>query len=398
MDDFEFDGKTVFIRPDLNCPFNEETNQIEKSERVVAHARTIKELSGKNARVIVFAHQGRKGDLDFIHLDQHAKLLSAEIGKPVLFVDDVCGEKAKTAIKNCQSGQIILINNARFLDDETKYDKNNNTPALTTSLSGMYDFFILDAFSVSHRAHASVVGFTEKPVIAGRVLQGELEALAKFKKPKKPFIAVFGGAKPVDSIGIMENWLSSGKVSKILAGGALGNLLLLASGVELGASLSFLQEKKAIDFLPKAKELLAKYPKKIIFPKDVMVEKKGAAKHLTPKRLPSDFPILDIGPKTAAAYGRKLAKAKTILINGPMGVYEKEAFSEGTKSILAAIASSGAFSLCGGGHTISAIDKYSSRSKFGYVSLSGKALIEYLSGQKLPGVELVESQKRRKAK
>lgn len=394
MDDFDFLGKTVFVRPDLNCPFDEAAKKIEKSERVVAHAKTIKELSEKGARVVVFAHQGRKGDPDFIHLDQHAKLLSSEIGKMVLFVDDVCGEKAKAAIKSAKNGDIVLLDNVRFIDDETKYEKTG-TSALTSSLSGLYDYFVLDAFSVAHRAHSSVVGFREKPAIAGRVLQGELEALSKFRKPKRPFIAVFGGSKPDDSLGIAENWLASGKVGKILAGGVLGNLLILASGVELGASLSFLQGKKALDFLPKAKELLQKYPKKIVFPKDVMVDRGGVPKRVTIGRLPSEFPILDIGPKTSAAFAKKIANAKTILINGPMGVYEKEQFADGTKSVLAAITSSGAYSLAGGGHTISAIDKYSSRGKFGYVSLSGKALIEYLSGSKLPGVEMVESQKKK---
>lgn len=393
MDDFDFSGKTVFIRVDLNCPFNGETKQAEKSERVVAHAKTIKELSDKGAKVVIFAHQGRKGDPDFIHLGQHAKLLEGETGKPVLFIDDVCGEKAKAAIKNCQNGQILLLDNVRFLDDETTYEKTG-TSTLAASLSGMYDYFILDAFSVAHRAHASVVGFAEKPVIAGRVLQGELSALSKFKKPKKPFVAVFGGAKAGDSIGIMENWLAANKASKILAGGVPGSLFILASGVELGATLSFLQEKKAADFLSKAKELLAKYPKKIIFPKDVMVEKKGAAKRKTPGALPSSYPILDIGPKTSAKYAKILSKAKTILINGPMGVYEKEEFAAGTKAVLEAITASQAFSLAGGGHTISAIDKFSSREKFGYVSLSGKALMEYLSGQELPGVQLVEKQRK----
>ncbi len=395
LDDFNFSGKTVFIRPDLNCPFDEATKQIEKSERVVAHAKTIAELSGKGGKVVIFAHQGRKGDPDFIHLGQHAKLLEAEMGKPVIFVDDICGEKAKNAIKSMQNGQILLLDNVRFLEDETKYEKTGQAEIIT-ALSGLYDYFVLDAFSVAHRAHASVVGFKEKPVLAGRVLAAELTALAKFKKPKKPFIAIFGGAKPDDSIGIMENWLAANKVSKILVGGVAGSLFILASGIELGASLEFLKEKKAVDFLPKAKELLAKYPKKILFPKDVMVDKKGEAKRKTIGSLPSRYPIVDIGPKTSAKFAKILSKAKTILINGPMGVYEKDAFAGGTKSVLSAITSSPAFSLAGGGHTISAIDKFSSRDKFGYVSLSGKALVEYLSGMKLPGVELVAGQKKKR--
>ncbi len=394
LDDFDFNGKTVFVRPDLNCPFDEKTGKIEKSERVAAHAKTIAELAGKNAKVAVFAHQGRKGDPDFLHLAQHARLLSEEMGNtPVLFVDDVCGEKAKSAIKSLQNGQILLLDNVRFLDDETTYEKTGQAQIIS-SLSGMYDYFVLDAFSVAHRAHASVVGFTEKPVIAGRVLQSELEALSKFKKPKKPFIAIFGGAKADDSILIMESWLASNKVSKILVGGVAGSLFILASGVELGASLEFMKEKKAIDFLPKAKELIQKYQKKIVFPKDVIVDKKGEARRKTTGSLPSRYPIVDIGPKTAAKYSKLISKAKTILINGPLGVYEQEQFASGTRAILSAITSSYAFSLAGGGHTLSAIDKFSSRSKFGYVSLSGKALIEYLAGQKLPGVELVESQKK----
>jgi phosphoglycerate kinase len=392
MDGYRFREKTVFVRPDLNCPVDEKTLAVEKSERLPAHAKTIRELAKKKAKVVVLAHQGRKGDYDCISLSQHALFLGDEVKLPVKFVDDVCGEKAKAAIKSLQGGEILLLENVRFLDDETKYKtiEENANATLAKELSPFCDVFVLDGFSVSHRAQASVVGFYQKPVVAGRVMQRELEALSKLGTPEHPAVFIFGGAKPEDSIGIMENWLSSGKIDAALTCGVLGELLLLASGRQLGKTEEFLREKKATDQLPKAKELLEKYKEKILLPLDVAVDADGARKDVASSRLPSDFPIMDIGKRTTKKYKGLLSGAKTVLVNGPAGVYENPNFEYGTKKLLKSIEKSGAFSVFGGGHTLSALDKFKIRKKkLGYVSLAGKALIEYLSGEELPGVKIL---------
>ncbi|MEM4633691.1 MAG: phosphoglycerate kinase [Candidatus Anstonellaceae archaeon] len=394
LDSADFSGKTVFVRADLNCPVDEKTLRIEKSERISAHAKTIRELSDMGAKVVVLAHQGRKGDYDCISLSQHCIFLGEEVQKPVKFVDDVCGEKAKSAISSLKNGEILLLENVRFLEDETKYKtiEENEKATIVKELSPLCDIFVLDAFSASHRAQASIVGFYKKPVIAGRVMQRELEALSKLKNPKKPSVFVFGGAKPEDSIGIMKQWLAEGKLNYALTCGILGELFIIASGRELGKTLDFLKESKAIEYLPDAKELLEKYKSKILFPQDVAVVSGGRRKEIPISKLPSSGLIGDIGKKTIQAYCKKIASAKTVVMNGPAGIYEKKESEHGTKAILKAIEKSKAFSVIGGGHTISALDKFKiSKKKIGYVSLAGKALIEYLSGEELPGVKILEN-------
>ncbi|MDE1798745.1 MAG: phosphoglycerate kinase, partial [Candidatus Micrarchaeota archaeon] len=220
----------------------------------------------------------------------------------------------------------------------------------------------------------------------------ELAALDNLHKPKRPVIFVLGGAKPDDSLPILQSWLEAGKLDAALTGGVMANLMILASGRELGGSLELLKKKKVIDALPAARELVKKYGKRILIPTDVVLDDSGTAKLLAVSDLPVQQSILDIGPQTAAHYADQIEHAGTIVMNGPMGVFEKKEFAHGTKVVLDAIAHSRGFSLLGGGNTLDALDRLGiDRKKLGYVSLSGKALIEYLAGEKLPGVELVRS-------
>lgn len=396
LDSLDFASKRVFVRVDLNSPYDEKTGKIEKSPRLVAHCRTLKELAQKRAKVIVLAHQGRKGDCDCISLSQHAQLLSEELKRQVKFVPDVCSAPAKEAISSLGNGKILLLENVRFLEDEAKYKtmEENSNALLVKELSPLCDVFVLDAFSVSHRAQASVVGFYSKPCVAGRVMQEELEALSKVKSPSRPLAFLFGGAKPDDSLGILESWLLEGKADVALASGVLGELFVLAQGKELGKTTQYLQSTNAASHLAHVRDLLGKYPDKILVPIDFAVDENGVRSEVSARKLPSSFQISDIGKKTVSLYCKKLMEAKTIIVNGPAGIYEKEEFSYGTKKLLKAVEKSsknGCFSLLGGGHTISALSKFKIKKKnLGYVSLSGKALIEYLSGAKLPGVELLQ--------
>jgi phosphoglycerate kinase len=222
-------------------------------------------------------------------------------------------------------------------------------------------------------------------------MERELNALSRLKEPAHPAVFIFGGAKPDDSIGIMENWLSEGKMDSALACGVLGELFILASGRELGKALEFLKEKKALLHLQKARELLEKYPGKILFPIDVAVSSGGKRKEIPVSSLPSPDSIMDIGRKTVKLYEEKISVAKTVMMNGPAGVYEQDEFAYGTRALLKAIEKGKAFSVFGGGHTLSALEKFQiDKKRLGYVSLAGKALIEYLSGAELPGVKIVE--------
>jgi len=393
LDSYDFNGKTAFVRVDLNSPVDEKTLAVEEGGRISGHAKTVRELSDLGARVVVLAHQGRKGDYDCISLSQHALLLGSEVKKPVKFAGDVCGKKAKDAISAMKGGDILLLDNVRFLDDETKYKTigENAKATLVRELSPYCDVFVLDAFSASHRAQASIVGFYKKPVVAGRVMERELGALGKLREPARPSVFIFGGAKADDSIGIMEHLLSEGKIDCALTCGVLGELFILASGKELGKTLDFLREKKALLHLPAARQLLTKYNGKIFFPSDVAVDSGGKRKEISISSLPSQDSIMDIGKGTVKLYGEKIASAKTVMMNGPAGVYEKPEFEYGTRSLLRAIEGSKAFSVFGGGHTLSALEKFKiDKKRLGYVSLAGKALIEYLSGDELPGVKIIE--------
>lgn len=400
LDDVELKSKTVFCRIDMNCPIDEKTKLPVLSERIIAHAQTIFELANKGAKTVVLAHQGRKGDEDFTSLKEHSKMLKKQVNKlarkagslkPKLkFVSDVCGKKAQKAIKHLLEGQILVLDNVRLLDDETNFGKTGKSQ-LVDSLLPLCDIFVLDAFSVSHRAHASVVGFSSKPCIAGRVMEKELKALSSFENPKKPVVFILGGAKPDDSLPILSAWLEGNKLEYALCGGTLANLMLMASGESIGKSKEFLDKSKATEKLEVAKQLYVKFEKQIILPTDLVLDENGKANIISTSSLPSQFEIHDIGPATIKKYKKIIKSAGSIVLNGPMGVYEKEEFSIGTKSILKAISKSSAFSLLGGGHTIEALKKFRIKhEKFGYVSLSGKALIEFLCGDKLPGVEMLE--------
>lgn len=396
LDDVDVGGKRVFIRADLNCPVQDGIAQ--NSQRLVEHAKTIYELSQKGAKVVVLAHQGREGKDDFISLQKHSALLSSEISKlsggefSVLFIDDVAGEKAKTSIESLESGQVLLLDNVRFLKSETEFAKTHKSE-LIDNLAPLCDIFVLDAFSVSHRSQASVIGFENCVRVAGRVMQKELEALSKFENPKKPTLLILGGAKPADSLPILQEWIETKKADKALCAGAMGNLMLVASGRDIGEkSTDFLKSSGSYSNLAQLTLFFENHKQCLIIPSDVVVSESGAAKTILVSDLPSRYSIFDIGRGTIHDFRIAIESAGSIILNGPMGVYEKDEFSHGTKEILEAIVKSSAFSLLGGGHTLSALEKFGiSHDKFGYVSLSGKALVEYLSGQELPGVKYLQT-------
>jgi len=395
-------NKTVFVRADLNCPV--ENGVPQKSPRLVEHAKTIFELCKNGAKVVILAHQGREGKSDFISLNAHTNLLSAELSNlgavnlVVHFCPHVCGKQAISAIKNLNSGQVLVLENTRFVKSETQFEKTKKSE-IVDDLSSLCDIFVLDAFSVAHRAHASVVGFSNAKCVAGRVMQKELEALSNLDCAKHPNVLILGGAKPSDSLPILKNWLESKRADFVLCGGAMGNLMLLASGKSLGSpSEDFLQKSGSCENIAQLTQFYELYKDKLILPIDVVVDSGSGAQVCSVLDLPTRYAILDIGPKTIQQFVYKIDSAGSIIMNGPMGVYEKDAFSQGTSSILKSIANSKAFSLLGGGHTLSALEKFAiGHSNFGYVSLSGKALVEYLSGETLPGIELLRKSAKKKS-
>ena len=391
-------NKTVLIRVDINVPYDVATRTIKDSARLREHAKTIKELAGKGAKVVVLSHQGRKGGKDFIHLNQHAKLLEKHVGRKVQFVADVIGERAQQKIKHLGPREIILLDNVRFLDDETedKSAEEHSESQIVLELSPLADIFVLDAFSASHRSHASVVGFTETlPSYAGRVMERELVFCSKALNPQRPNVFVLGGAKPDDCLAIMKYMFEGKKLDKALTSGTVGEIFLLAKGHDLGGKKKFYEEKNLLRLVPEAKALLNKYGAKIELPIDVAIEENGRTE-LKIEQLPVEAPIMDIGSRTVQKYAKIINKAKTIVVKGPAGIYEKEGFETGTKLLLETIANSKAFKLVGGGDTLLAIEKFGiNKNKFSYISLGGGALITYLSGKSMPGVEALKKVKSR---
>lgn len=388
--DVDLKGKVVIKRIDLNSPVS--NGEVLPNPRIREHAKSVRELSDVGAKIVLLSHQGAPGDEDFITLKQHAQLLAEEVGKPVKFVPDVCGEEAKKAIKELKDGEIVLLENVRFVEDEMK-EESVSEAKIVKELSPLADYFILDALSVSHRKHASVVGFGEKlPVLAGRTLIKELEALDKVSKGED-VVFVMGGSKVKDSLKIMKKQLN-GK-NKFLLGGVIANLFLYAEGNDIGASMGYLITNDMMKYVDEVKEIMAKHREEIFLPVDVAVKTETGEKEIVKVGEKIRGEILDIGPETVKKYSKIIKKAKYIVMNGPMGMYEVLDFSFGTEDVLRAITESKGFSLIGGGHTTNALELFGlDESKFGYISLSGKAFLRYLGGEELVGVEMLRKKAR----
>jgi phosphoglycerate kinase len=402
LDDVKVKDKVVLLRVDFNSPIDPESKKIIDDARIRAHAETtIKELVEKGAKVVILAHQGRKGDKDFIPLKQHAEILSKILGKPVKYVDDLFGEKAKNAIKNLKSGEILVLENVRTYDAETKEGtpEEHAKTELVQNLAPLANLFVNDAFAAAHRAHVSMVGFTAVlQSAAGRIMERELKSLSRIlENPEKPCVFILGGAKADDSLEISRYVLNNRIADYILTGGVVGQVFLAARGFDLGKpNMDFLEKQELMSLVPGIKGLIQKFPDKIKTPKDLAVDVNGKREEISVEELPVNHSTFDVGAKTVEDYVKVIRDAKSIVVSGPMGVFENSEFVFGTKRIFEAIANSKAFSLAGGGHTIAALEEFGLFNKISYVSTAGGALIEFLMGKKLPGVVALEKAAARK--
>ncbi len=391
LEDANLQGKTVGIRVDINSPII--NGKVELNERIVEHSKTIKELAEAGAKVIVLAHQGRKGKDDCISLQEHAKLISGQIGKRVGFINELYSSNVDMAVKGIMPGDVLVLENLRFFDDEKEVEKQGN---LILKLEPLFDLFVFDAFSVAHRAQTSVVGFKNIPVIAGRVMQKELEGLNKIMDTPAPHIYCFGGAKPDDLLDLLEKALPEGKVDKVLLSGVIGELAILYKGISIGKKVSFLKEKGYIESLPRVGALLEKFSDKVFIPEDVAIFD-GSERIEIPiselnekHEIVENYMVQDIGSQTLRSFATQLQGAGSIYFKGPCGNFEEENFDIGTQGLLHMITSSGAFTFMGGGHSVTAAQKYVDIKDFSYVSLAGGALIKFLAGEELPGVKSLE--------
>ncbi len=396
MDDVDFKGKTVLVRVDFNSPVDPQTKRVLDDTRIRAHAETtIRELMEKGAKVVILAHQGRPGEPDFIPLKQHAEVLGKILGKSVKYVDDVFGKKAQQAVRGLKEGEILVLGNVRTYACEQKKGtpEDHAKTEFVQKIAPLADIFVNDAFAAAHRAHVSIVGFTAVlPSAAGRIMERELKALGRvLHAPEKPCVYILGGAKADDALRISQYVLKNNIADYILTGGIAGHLFLAAKGVDLGEpNMELLEKKELMGLVPGIRELMKEYPGKIEVPIDLAVEVDGKRKEIVVEDLPTDYSIYDIGTETIRKYANIVSDAKSIVISGPLGVFENKEFLAGTKGVFEAIAVSKAFSLVGGGHTVAAVERLGLADKMGYISTAGGALIEFLMGEKLPGVVALE--------
>ncbi|KPV62477.1 MAG: Phosphoglycerate kinase [Candidatus Bathyarchaeota archaeon BA2] len=396
MDDFDFKDKTVLVRVDFNSPVDPETKKVIDDTRIRAHAETtINELFLKSAKTVILAHQSRPGEPDFIPLKQHAEILGKILGKPVKYVDDVFGEKAQKAIKELKSGEVLVLENVRtFADEQKKGSPEDHAKSeLVKNLAPLANVFVNDAFAAAHRAHISIVGFTAVlPSFAGRIMERELKALKKvLEAPEKPCVFIMGGAKGDDSLEMSRYVLKNNIADYVLTGGVISQIFLVAKGVDLGkANMEFLEKKELMGLVPGIKELMDEYPEAIMVPIDLAMDVEQKRKEIAVSKLPTKYGIYDVGTETIKKYIEVIRKAKSIVVSGPVGVFENKEFMMGTKRIFEAVAASKAFSLVGGGHTAAAVGELGLADKMSYVSTAGGALIEFLMGKQLPGVVALE--------
>ncbi|HEY8392227.1 MAG TPA: phosphoglycerate kinase [Capillibacterium sp.] len=381
--DLEVNGKRVLVRVDFNVPVDDQGN-ITDDRRIRAALPTINYLAEHGAKVILVSHFGRpKGVDEKYRMDGIAQRLRELSGRKVIKVNDCIGDEPKKAVAGMAEGDILLLENVRFYKQETA-----NDPDFARELASVADLYVNDAFGTAHRAHASTAGVTAylKPAAAGFLIEKELEIMGKaISDPERPFVAILGGAKVADKLGVITNLLN--KVDTLIIGGGMAYTFLKAKGLEIGKSL--LDEEK-IEF---AREMMAQAEAKgvkLLLPVDVVVaddlKNPTVKKTVAVDAIPADLMGLDIGPETVKLFSEAIKAAKTVVWNGPMGVFENPDFAVGTNAIAKAMAETDATTIVGGGDSAAAVEQLGYAEKMTHVSTGGGASLEFLEGKELPGV------------
>jgi phosphoglycerate kinase len=383
IEDINVKNKRVLVRVDFNVPLDSETN-ITDDTRIRAALPTIKYLLDNQAKVILMSHLGRpKGEFKpEFSLRPAAKRLSQLLGIDVIMADDVIGKSAKKAVEGLKEGQVVLLENLRFHKEETKNDLE-----FAKALASFGEVYVNDAFGTAHRAHASTAGVANYlPAVAGFLIKKELEVMGKaLSNPEKPFIAILGGAKVSDKIGVIENLIE--KVDTLIIGGGMAYTFFKARGQEIGDSLleaDKVELAKSLEEKAKAKGV------KFLLPIDNVIarEFKADAEHkiVDSGSIPAGWQGLDIGPKTRELFGNEIKNAKTVVWNGPMGVFEMEAFAKGTRAIAEYMSQCDGTTIIGGGDSAAAVEQMGYADKMTHISTGGGASLEFLEGKTLPGV------------
>ena len=385
--DIDLKGKKVFVRCDFNVPMDEKQN-ITDNTRIKAALPTIKYLLEQNCKIILASHLGRpKGEVKpEFSLKPVAKELSKQLGKEVIMANDVIGEDAMSKASNLKEGEIMLLENVRFHREET-----DNDPEFAKKLASMAEIFVNDAFGTAHRAHASTTGIADYiPGVAGFLIEKELKFLGNaINNPERPFVAILGGAKVSDKIGVIDSLLD--KVDTLMIGGGMAYTFFKAQGYNVGNSLCEVEKTGlALQAMEKAKEKGVK----LLLPIDTKIGKEfkpdTESKTVAWTEIPDEWEGFDIGEKTIEMFKKELQNAKTVIWNGPLGLFEFEQFAIGTNEIAKTLAELDATTIIGGGDSAAAVTKAGLADKMTHISTGGGASLEFLEGKKLPGIECLQ--------
>ena len=400
LDTYDVKGKTVLCRVDVNQPVDREKGTLKSVNRIRACIPTVRELSERGAKLVLLAHQGSDIEYkNFYTTAPHAKVMSELLGRDVRFIDDVTGPAAREAIRSLKDGEILLLDNVRFCSEEQTlfemklcltHEQQAHTQVVK-KLAPLADYYVCDAFAASHRDQPSLCGFEQVlPSMMGRLFEKEFCVISELmESPERPCVFVLGGAKVSDAFLMMETVLSGGSADTVLTGGLVANILLAAKGEKIGsASLDFIKKSNYSEFIEKSKPLLEKFGDQIVLPIDAaFLGGDGARAEADAGEIPADAGVLDIGEKTAGIYKEAIMRAKTVFVNGPMGVFEKPETELGTKAVWEALGATQAHTVVGGGDSITATEKYGLIETMGYICTGGGALIRFLTGEELPVVK-----------
>lgn len=399
LDEAAVQGKTVLCRVDINQPVDRASGTLKSINRITACVPTIRELSDRGAKVVLMAHQG--SDIEYKNYyttKPHAAVLSRLLGREVKWIDDVCGPAARRMIRELKDGEILLLDNVRFVAEEqtlfeTKLRLTHEEQAktlLVEKLAPLADLYVCDAFAAAHRDQPSLCGFEQRlPSYMGRLFEREFCTVSQvMEQPDRPCVFVLGGAKISDAFLMMNTVLSRGVADMILTGGLVANIFLIAQGVDIGrGSLDFILKSNYGEYIDRAKELYEQYGEKIMLPADLAWVTGGVRREAEPGKLPEDAAAVDVGEKTAQIYREAILGAKTVFVNGPMGVFEQEPSEYGTREVWRALADTPGNTVLGGGDSITATEKYGLADQMGYICTGGGALIRFLTGEELPVIK-----------
>ena len=399
LDEFDVAGKTVLCRVDMNQPVDRQTDTLKSTARIEACVPTLRELSDKGAKLVVLAHQGSDIEYkNFYCTRPHAKVLAQLLDRPVRWIDDVCGPTARQLIRELKDGELLLLDNVRYVSEEqtlfeTRLHLTHEQQAktlLVEKLAPLADLYVCDAFAAAHRDQPSLCGFEQVlPSTMGRLFEKEYCVISELMaSPAKPCVFVLGGSKISDAFLMMETVLSGGAADTVLTGGLVGNILLAAKGEAIGqGSLDFIYKSNYGEFIEKAKTIYARYADKIVLPADLGYVENGVRRECRIGAVPTEICAVDIGSETARQYESIILAAKTVFVNGPMGIFEQPETELGTKTVFEALGNTAGYTVVGGGDSVTAAAKYQVKDKLGYVCTGGGALIRFLTGEELPVVK-----------